>query len=146
MDQVQRDVVVAETLRWLSTPYHPHGRLRGVGVDCVMLLAEVYGPRGAGLVPDVDPGEYSVQAGLHSRDEVLLELVQRHGTEVPRPLPGDAVLIRYGRSYSHAGIMISETRLVHAHAAVGLVCMTDLTDAEIAGRERRHFTIGGIGT
>lgn len=141
MDASERARVVEEALSWLNTPYHPLARLKGVGVDCVMILAEVY--ERAGLIPHVDPGFYSVQQGLHSAEEVLEGIVLSHGREVADPLPGDAVLFRFGRSYSHAGIMISPVRFVHAMASAGLVCLTDLADGEVADREPRFYTIGG---
>ena len=37
-----RQSIVAEALSWEGTPYHHHGRIKGVGVDCAMILAEVY--------------------------------------------------------------------------------------------------------
>jgi cell wall-associated NlpC family hydrolase len=140
MDDAQRTLVVKEALSWLNTPYHPLAREKGLGVDCVMLLAEVY--ERAGLIPHLEPGFYSVQQGLHSVEEVLESVVLAHGCPVAEPLPGDAVLFRYGRSYSHAGIMITPTRFVHAMAAVGLVCTTDLSDGEVAGRDPRFYTVG----
>ncbi len=48
-----RAAVVAEAHRWLRTPYHKHGRVLGAGVDCSMLLAEVF--EAAGAIPHVDP-------------------------------------------------------------------------------------------
>lgn len=140
MDQAQRLAVVDEALSWLNTPYHPYGRIKDAGVDCVMLLAEVY--ERAGLIPHIDPEHYSVQAGLHSDDEVLERMVLAYGEPVDLWQPGDCVLFRFGRSYSHGGIMISQTRFVHAMAMVGLVSFTDLTDAEVIDRKRRFYTIG----
>jgi hypothetical protein len=38
----QRDNLVCIARSWLGTPFHPHAAIRGVGVDCVHLLAEIY--------------------------------------------------------------------------------------------------------
>jgi cell wall-associated NlpC family hydrolase len=139
MRDEQRPLVVAEALGWVNTPYHPHARVKGVGVDCAMLLAEVY--ERAGVIPHVDPGHYSPQFGLHRDEEVFEEFVLRHGVEVDAPEPGDCVLFRYGRCYSHGGIMVSEVRFVHAMVSPPLVVCTDLSDAEVAERERRFYTV-----
>ena len=37
----QRQRVVAEAETWLRTPYHHMGRIKGGGIDCPTLLAEV---------------------------------------------------------------------------------------------------------
>lgn len=135
-----RQRIVDEAEKWLNTPYHPHGRVLGAGVDCVMLLAEVY--ERAGAVPHIEPGHYSVQLGLHSEDEILEAFVLQYGREVETPEPGDCVLFKFGRSYSHGGIMVSPIRFIHASGNAGMVCYTDLSDGEVAGRDRRFYTVG----
>lgn len=134
-----RLVVVEEAVGWLNTPYHPHARIKGVGVDCAMLLAEVY--ERAGVIGHVEPGNYSQQFGLHRSEEVFEGFVLAHGVLVPEPQPADVVLFKYGRCYSHGGVMISETRFVHAVLATKRVCYGDLSDAELLRRERRFYSV-----
>ena len=38
----QRDLIVEETKSWLRTPYHHQGAIKGVGVDCAMILIKVF--------------------------------------------------------------------------------------------------------
>lgn len=139
MTTEQREAVVAETLSWVNTPYHPHARVKGAGVDCAMLLAEVY--ERAGVIGHVDPGHYSPQFGLHRDEEIFEGFVREHGIQVEDPLPGDCVLFRFGRCYSHGGILVTQTEIVHAMVRPPLVVRTDLSDAELADRERRFYTV-----
>ncbi len=139
MSPETRDMVVAEAEGWLNTPYHPHGRLKGIGVDCAMLLAEVY--ERAGVIPHIEPGEYSPQFGLHRSEEVFQQFVTEYAVEVETPEIGDCVLYKYGRCFSHGGIMVSDTRLVHAVVSVGRVCYGDITDIDLINRERTFYTV-----
>ncbi len=139
MDLKSRLAVVAEATSWLNTPYHPHGRIKGVGVDCAMLLAEVY--ERAGVITRVDPGYYSPQFGMHRSEEVFESFVLRYGVETAEPQAGDCVLFKYGRCYSHGGVMVSATKLVHAVLRTRMVCYGDLAEAELGERERRFYSV-----
>lgn len=136
---MDRAAVVAEALSWLGTPYHSHGRLKGIGVDCAMLLAEVY--ERAGVVKHIDPGFYPPQFGWHRSDEVFRSFVEQHGTQVENPEAGDCVLFRFGRCYSHGGVMVTSERLVHASMPDTMVILSDLCEAPIADREAVFFTV-----
>src|SRR5262249_43477037 len=48
----RRAAVVAEAESWIGTPFHHAARVKGAGVDCLMLLAEVY--ERAGIVPHLE--------------------------------------------------------------------------------------------
>lgn len=137
------DAIVSEALSWLNTPYHPHGRVKGVGVDCAMLLAEVY--ERAGTIPRVDPGHYSPQFGLHRSEEVFKGFVETYGTEIDVPEPGACVLFRYGRCYSHGAVMVSDTEFVHASLPVRMVCLGALGDAEVSKRETKFYRVAARG-
>ena len=108
--------VVAEALGWLGTPYHHHGRVRGVGVDCGMLLAEVY--ERAGVVGRVDAGGYSPQWHLHRGEEVYEAFMSAYAHRVQTPAvpqPGDIATFKFGRCFSHGGIFVEPDLLVHAY-------------------------------
>jgi hypothetical protein len=53
MTNLRRLAVVAETDGWIGTPFHHAARLKGIGVDWLMLLAEVY--ECAGVAAHVEP-------------------------------------------------------------------------------------------
>jgi cell wall-associated NlpC family hydrolase len=137
----QRGAVVAEALTWLNTPYHHAARIKGAGVDCAMLPAEVY--RAVGLIPDFAVAHYPPDWHLHRDAERYLDIVTRHAREVPATTgPGDFVLYRWGRCFAHGAIVIAWPQIVHAVAHVGVVL--DHGDAgRLADRPRRFFTLWG---
>ena len=136
---MSRAAVVAEAESWIGTPYHSNARLKGVGVDCAMLIAEVY--ERAGVVAHVDPGDYPADFGMHRADEVFRGWVAKYGTSVATPQAGDVALFVYGRCYSHGAIMTSETALIHAVMRERAVTRGDLSDAGLVDRKALFFTL-----
>lgn len=134
----QRAAVVAAARSWLGTPYHHQGRVKGAGVDCAMLLAEVYCE--AGLIGRIDPRPYPPDWHMHRSEERYLGWLARYGAPVDRPLPGDAAAFRFGRCFSHGAIVEAWPRVIHALHGVGCLC-GDATQGRLAGREVRFFTL-----
>ena len=56
MNDALRQAVVAEALAWIGTPFHYAARVKGAGVDCLMLLSDVH--ERAGIAPHVEPPFY----------------------------------------------------------------------------------------
>ncbi|KMO44404.1 hypothetical protein VQ03_03210 [Methylobacterium tarhaniae] len=106
--------VVAEARRWVGTPYHPGADVHGVGVDCGMLLVRVFVD--TGLVPAFDPRPYPQDWHIHRDDERYLGFLFGRTREVPAPGPGDIVMFRHGRTYSHGGIVTAAEPLTLVHA------------------------------
>ncbi len=98
---------------WIGTPHHPGADLRGVGVDCGMLLVRVYVD--AGLVPAFDLRPYPQDWHRHRADERDLGFVFDRAAEVARPDPGD-VVVCHGRAYAHGGIVTATEPLTLVHA------------------------------
>lgn len=114
----QRQAVVAEALSWVGTPFHHQGTVKGVGVDCAQLLAECY--QAAGLIAPPNAGPYPADWHLHRDAERYLQTVFRDAVERPpvaerTPEPGDVVLFRFGRTFSHGAIVIDWPVIVHAY-------------------------------
>jgi NlpC/P60 family putative phage cell wall peptidase len=112
----QRAAVVAEANSWIFTPYHHNARLKGVGVDCVWLLLEVY--KTIGVVPhDFSPGNYSREWYFHRDEEIYLGGVQKyaHRIEAEHVEPGDVAVYKIGRCVSHGAIIVDEHLLIHAN-------------------------------
>lgn len=118
-EQQQRLAVVQEALCWLGTPYHHAARVMGAGVDCGMLLAEVY--EGAGVLPHVEPESYPPDWHQHREEERYLALVAQHATPVDAPLPGDIVLYRFDKAISHGAIVVAWPQIIHAYIRLGVV-------------------------
>jgi NlpC/P60 family putative phage cell wall peptidase len=138
----RRDMIVAEARSWVGTPYHHMGAERGRGVDCLMLLVRVYAA--LGMIRPIDPRPYPRTWHLHRSEERYLAGVLDHAVEVSVPEPGDVVLWRVGRTFSHAGIVSGWPRVVHAYARARIVEESDVSAvAELADarRERRYFRV-----
>lgn len=114
-----RPGVIAEARSWIGTPWHHMGRLKGIGVDCAMLLAEVY--ERAGVIGRVYVEPYPMQWHLHRDDERLMDIVNNYAHEIPQSeaRPGDMLLVQYGRAFSHAGVIVDGDGLTVVHAVNG---------------------------
>lgn len=143
-ESLKRAEIASEAAHWLGTPYVPHARVRGEGVDCLMLLAEVY--HACGIVERVEAGPYSTQFGMHADEETYELGLQRHGAQPlghAAPRVGDVGTWRFGRTYSHGGIVVGESplRVVHAWRKAGRVVVTGLDEAPLAGRPVHWWTL-----
>jgi len=142
MNEQQRQNVVAEALTWCNTPYHPHGRVKGAGVDCIHLLIEVYAA--CGLVPRVAPGGYAPDWYLHRSEERYLDGVLQYAVPTEQPLPGDLVLFRFGRCVSHGAIVTAWPAVIHAYADQRRVVLTDIEKSNhLRRRLVGFFTLKG---
>ena len=138
-----RAAIVAEALSWLGTPYHSHGRIKGVGVDCAMMPAETY--HSVGLVPPLNP-EYSPQWMMHRDEEAYLEWVRPYAREISRDelKPGDFVIWKFGRTYSHGAIVIEPPTIIHALRRGMCVQLADMDrDADLVSRPALYFSLFG---
>jgi cell wall-associated NlpC family hydrolase len=138
-EQAQREAVVAEAATWLRTPYHHMGDVKGVGVDCAMILVRVYGA--AGIIPaDLDPRPYPFDWHLHRSDERYLGWLGQYGALVDEPQIGDVVVWKFGRCYSHAGIYIGDRRVIHSYLGIG-VYESGMDDDPLASRSVQFYTL-----
>ena len=113
----QRQRIVEEAKTWLKTPYHHHGDIKGVGVDCAMFLVKVYSD--LGLIHYFDPRPYSPQWHLHHSEEIYLGFVEKYAKKVDVPLPGDVVLYKVGRCVAHGGIVVDWPTIIHVVNRIG---------------------------
>ncbi len=111
---LERARVVAAARAWLGTPYHHAADLKGVGVDCAMLLVRVFCD--LGLVEPFDPRPYTRDWHLHRGDERYLSFLLGRAREVERPQAGDVIVFRIGRCYAHGGIVTAPDPLTILHA------------------------------
>lgn len=142
-EAAERAAVVAEAMTWAGTPYHHHARIKGAGVDCANLPAAVY--EAAGLIPHVQP-EYAAQWYQHRDEELFLAFVTPYADEIDRATagPGDFVIWRYGRTYSHGAVIIAPPTIIHATMTGGCAHLGDMDrDEDLATRPRRFFTLWG---
>lgn len=142
-DAETRAAIVAEALSWEGTPYQSRAKVKGVGVDCAMLPAAVYAA--VGLIPPLSP-EYPPDWMLHRDEERFLSFVTPHAREIGEDEagPGDLVIWRFGRTYSHSAIIIDAPVVLHAVIRGGAVVRADMArDCDLAERPRRFFSLLG---
>lgn len=140
---IARADVVAEALTWKGTPWHHKARLKGVGVDCAMFPAAVY--EASGLIEHVDP-DYPRQWMMHRERELFVEwVIKVGGREIERGavLPGDLGLWKFGRTFSHGGIFISQEQVIHAMVDAGVQIDEVNRQVDLLNREGRFFTLWG---
>lgn len=116
IDAATRARIIEEAKSWLGTPYHHMGRVKGAGVDCAMLLAEVYAA--AGVIDHVESDFYPLDWHMHRDEELYLSKIFESKvafeTTQNNLLPGDVVLARFGWTFSHGAIVIEWPLCIHA--------------------------------
>jgi NlpC/P60 family putative phage cell wall peptidase len=118
-EPILRAAVINEAESWIGTPFHHAARVKGAGVDCLMLLAEVY--QRAGVCDRIEPPFYVPDWHLHRDAERYMEGLLRYTSPIDAPEPGDIALFRFGRTFSHGAIVTEWPRLVHAYWSIGVV-------------------------
>lgn len=150
-DPTLRAAVVAEAWRWVGTPYHHLGDVRGPGggVDCAMLLVRCFVD--TGVLPPFDPRPYSPQWHLNQDGERYLEWLERYGVQTTTPVPGDVGVWRFGqrlRPFSHGAILVEgDARsgvVVHALRAAREVCPQAVSEAPLLGHPVRWYSVVGV--
>lgn len=124
---IERQRVVKIAHSWERTPYRHMGRVKGAGVDCLTLLAEIFAE--AKLVPKVEVPFYP-QDWMHHRDaERYMDGLLKYAKEIEGPpQPGDIALWKMGRCFSHGALVVQWPLIIHAQAG----CMVTQEDAEKA--------------
>lgn len=140
LERQQRDAVVAEAMSWLKTPYHHEARVKGAGVDCAQLLYAVY-VEGAGLIPPFALPPYRPQYGLHRSDEIYLSWIEKFARPVTEARPGDLVTYQFGRTRSHAAIVVAWPQIVHAGFVVGCTLDDAVGNAGLAEHQQAFYRL-----
>lgn len=120
---VDREQVVGEARSWIGTPYRLGARVKGAGVDCATLIAEVL--IACGLAERDELGVYSHDWFHHASEERYMLRLLRHVTHTLDAVayrslaiePGNIVLTKAARSrlYNHGGIVLEAwPKVVHA--------------------------------
>jgi NlpC/P60 family len=139
----QRAAVVKEACSWLGTPFHDLARCKHAGVDCAQFIAGAY--ENAGVARNLVIDFYSPQWHLHRDSERYIDgLVANGAHEISEAdaKPGDIVLFKQGRTYSHGAIVVDWPHIIiHAVKIMRGVCFSDVTrDRFLTSRDRRFFS------
>jgi NlpC/P60 family putative phage cell wall peptidase len=124
---IPRQVIVAETRRWIGTPYRHQASLEGVGCDCLGLVRGVWRAV-IGEEPELAP-PYAPDWAEATGNESLSDAAARHLISIPlvNIAPGDVLLFRWRAHMpaKHAAVVTAPGQMVHAHdgAAVAEVAI-----------------------
>lgn len=136
-----RAAIVAEALEWEATPYMAGAMIKGVGVDCAMLPNAIYSAL------DLAPRQtisYTQDWMMHRDEEKFLDFVLPHAREIDESelQPGDLVIWKFGRTFSHSAIVIDYPTVLHAVIKGGAVIRADMTqDVDLIDRPRKCFSV-----
>ena len=154
MNAVDQRMLVRDLARgWVRTPYYHSAALKGVGIDCARILIEVYAD--AGLIERFDPGRYTRDWHLHRNEERYLETIesftgppikesasiQSWHEEGYKPLTGDIIVWRVGRTYSHSAIVTGWPSVVHASAPTRIVEEIEIGPGPAFSRPVKVYTL-----
>lgn len=149
----ERAAVVDEAMSWLRTPYANSQNVKGHGVDCARFPLAVY--TAVGIIPPTEVPTYPPDWNMHRNDEIYLDWVTKFATEFGQkragsydivgraPLPGDFVLWRWGRTYSHGGIVTAGTQIIHSVRNIGVTLDDMQSHEELRVRPARLFSVWG---
>jgi hypothetical protein len=139
-----RAAVVMAARSWLGTPYHHAANVRGAGVDCAMLLIEVYAA--AGVIERFDPRPYTADWFLHRDEEKFMGLLLQSAHEVETPGLGDIMLFKIGRLYAHGAVVVATAPLTIVHAFAPARCVVEdviRQCPDLAEKPRKFFSHWG---
>jgi cell wall-associated NlpC family hydrolase len=128
--------------QWIGTPFAPHQRIMGAGVDCVNLVAGIY--LQCDCLKSFAPPAYALDGGKHNNRSQLLEWLDAHPrfirvaaesrTRTSRllPQPGDVLCFKFrSQTEHHVGLKLLGPFFIHALAGrrVELCTLQDHTYA-----------------
>ncbi|MCC7376783.1 MAG: hypothetical protein IT581_19140 [Verrucomicrobiales bacterium] len=141
--------IAAIAREWIGTPFVPHARIKGAGVDCVNLPAAILIE--AGVIEFVLTGPYTIDAGRHAPTSLLVIWLRQDGRfeewpvdEPPDPLSplleGDLLCFRFGHGVAHhLGLATSPAGdFVHCLRGHGVIQST-LKDPTYRNLLTHHF-------
>jgi len=130
-----RAAVVEEAKTWLRTPWVHDQCVKGAGVDCGRLLKACF--VGPGVVAEFEIEPYPMDWMLHREEEKYLGFVEAHMDRVETPLPGDIVVWKFGKCFSHGAIVVDWPVIIHAYRPERAVVWGDGTKGALAREHRR---------
>ena len=133
--------LLAEARSWLGTPFVPRGNLKGAGVDCVHLPAEIY--RALGVLPGYAFPDYQLDSGSHAAESLVTGWLDGRPDFLPLApveacLAGDLLAFRIGKVVHHVGLLLQGSRFIHCLRHRG-VLESDLRDPTYAKRLVRVY-------
>lgn len=135
----QRQQIITTAQTYLETPFHWHGRLKGVGVDCAGLPICV--GRELGLfAQNFDLTQYG------NYPQNMLETLRLHCEERPKAErePGDILCFRLREEPQHAGIMTDLDGAGLIHCSIRWAVIEHVLDQQWVDRIVGVFKYPGV--
>lgn len=120
--ELRRKKLCLEAAKWIGTPFHAHAAIRGAGVDCVNLIAQLL--VACGHAQSYEMPKYVMDGGKHNATSQLTDYLDSRddfARVVDETLPiwklpawGDVLCFTLGRSSHHCGLMLHGKIFVHA--------------------------------
>lgn len=138
-----REEIVSEALTWNNTPYHPAGRVKGVGVDCAQLIYCVYNT--LGLIPELPVEARSARWFIVNKDAKYLDTILQYAQEIreSQVAPGDLILYKQPAFpvHHHGAIVIHWPQtIIHAVRGRGVILGHATNEGFIATCDRKYFS------
>ena len=139
------DLIAAQARLWIGTPWHHQASLRGVGCDCIGLVAGVAGAVG---LPEAEQWRQDMRFQGYGRlpePAKLLRACALYLDRVNIARKGDVLLMAFFDQPMHFGILSSEVprRMVHAYEPRGRV-IEQIIDAKWHARQVAVFRLRGV--
>lgn len=138
MDKV-REQIITEATKWLGAHWHHAACVRYQAVDCAQILADVYSA--VGLIEKPDYTNYPRDWAAHRNDEWFMQTVMRYAHRVEKPLSGDVVLFKIGRTFSHGAIVVAWPLVIHADMNEGVAIADIERHPQLSRRDRQFWTV-----
>lgn len=106
---------------WIGTPHVNNAKVKGLGVDCGMLLIAALEDSGTIKKDDIKIKPYSNEWHLHRDEEWFKSYVEQYCDKVDDLQVGDFLLYQYGRCVSHGAVYIGNNTVVHALVDRGVI-------------------------
>lgn len=139
----RQQAVLTEARTWLRTPFVHAADVKGLGVDCGMLILRVYVD--VGLLPPFDPRPYPPGWVLHRAEDRFTPWLTSHAALVEgEPRPADIACFRMGRApRGHLGIVLHWPYVLHADPDRG-VGVGNVQQGMLAGRFVEAWRVHGL--
>lgn len=158
----ERVRLVGESRSWNKTRFHHHAAARPNpkipgdrgGIDCAHFLLEAH--VGAGLIERFETEHYPADWALHRDEERFLAKIEEYAPRVDdseasirsrgpdfRVLPGNVLIWKHGRTFSHGAIVTLWPMIIHANAQAGCVLEESVMGGILEEKPMRVYSYWG---
>lgn len=144
MSGTTRQVIVAEAMTWLKTPYHHRQRVKGVGVDCAQILIGIF--TAVGLVEPFEVENYPADWMMHREEDRFRLKVREYADQIAleEVQPGDVALYLVGKCFAHGAVILDWPLVIHADSRYGAVTLAEGDQGWLAGRAVEFYRVRGL--